>query len=136
MGYLSTCGLDTNLPFSVLHPSFHPLSPPLSSSTDSQKGQTVETLVEGFFIPLAYAFILLRVDGYPIVFWGHLYGTKGPHAEPAACDGKLGDLALARHLYAYGELNDYWDNPNCIGWVRRGQCGRCGGEAAFVRFFQ
>jgi len=99
---------------------------------DTQKGQTVETLVEGFFIPLAYAFILLRVDGYPIVFFGHLYGTKGPHAEPAACGGKLGDLALARHLYAYGELNDYNDDPNCIGWVRRGTWDKPDGCAVIM----
>lgn len=80
----------------------------------------METPVEDSFKPLAYALILLRVDGYPIVFYGDLYGTKGQHAELASCGGKLADLALARHLYAYGEQNDYFNEANCIGWVRRG----------------
>lgn len=29
-------------------------------------------------------------------------------------------MILARKLFAYGEQNDYHDQPNCIGWVRRG----------------
>lgn len=99
---------------------------------DTQLGQTVETPVEGFFKPLAYALILLRVDGYPIVFYGDLYGTKGPQSEPPSCGGRLGDLALARHLYAYGELNDYWDQPNCIGWVRRGTWDKPDGCAVIM----
>lgn len=99
---------------------------------DTQKGQTVETPVEGFFKPLAYALILLRVDGYPTVFYGDLYGTKGDNAEPASCGGKLADLTLARHLYSYGELNDYWDDPNCIGWVRRGTWDKPDGCAVIM----
>jgi len=45
---------------------------------------------------------------------------KGENPEPPSCGGKLADLVLARKLYAYGEQNDYFDEPNCIGWVRRG----------------
>ena len=87
---------------------------------DTQPGQTVATKIEGFFKPLAYALILLRNQGYPSVFYGDLYGTKGEHAEPPACNNQLADIILARKLYAYGTQEDYWDNPNCIGWVRRG----------------
>lgn len=108
------------------------LVPQCVQNHDTQPGQTVETPVEGFFKPLAYAFILLRVDGYPTVFYGDLYGTKGEHPEPASCGGKLGDLALARHLYSYGELNDYWDNPNVIGWVRRGTWDKPDGLAIIM----
>src|SRR6202044_1377600 len=70
---------------------------------DTQPGQTVETPIEPFFKPLAYALILLRQEGYPELFYGDLYGMKGEHPEPPSCKGKLPDLALARKLYAYGE---------------------------------
>ena len=86
---------------------------------DTQPGQTVATPIEGFFKPLAYSLILLRNNGYPSIFYGDLYGMKkGP--EPPACGGKLPDIILARKLYAYGHQEDYWDEPNCIGFVRRG----------------
>lgn len=87
---------------------------------DTQPGQTVETKIEGFFKPIAYSLILLRQEGYPCVFYGDLYGMKGKHEEPPACNGQLADIVLARKLYAYGDQEDYWDNPNCIGFVRRG----------------
>lgn len=93
---------------------------------DTQKGQTVETLIEGaltihsclvlladrrghsgcfagFFKPLAHALILLRVDGYPAIFYGDLFGTKGDNAEPPSCGGQLADIILARTLFSYGE---------------------------------
>jgi alpha-amylase len=87
---------------------------------DTQPGQTVETPIEGFFKPLAYSLILLRQEGYPQLFYGDLYGMKGKHPEPVACGGKLPDLTLVRKLYAYGDQEDYFDEPNCIGFVRRG----------------
>ncbi len=80
----------------------------------------METPMNGFFVPLAYALILLRADGYPCVFYGDLYGIQGEHASPPSCDGKLADLVLARKLYAYGKQDDYFDAPNCIAWARRG----------------
>ncbi|KAI9763076.1 MAG: hypothetical protein M1835_007943 [Candelina submexicana] len=87
---------------------------------DTQLGQTVETPINNFFIPLAYALILLRADGYPCVFYGDLYGIRGEHASSPSCGGKLPDLVLARQLYAYGVQADYFDSPTCIAWVRRG----------------
>ncbi|THX97898.1 putative alpha-amylase [Aureobasidium pullulans] len=99
---------------------------------DTQPGQTVETPVEGFFKPLAYSLILLRRDGYPSVFYGDLYGMKGDNPEPPSCGDKLADLVLARKLYAYGELNDYWNDANCIGWVRRGTHDRKDGCAVVM----
>lgn len=87
---------------------------------DTQLGQTVETPIEDWFKPLAYSIILLRQEGYPTIFYGDIYGTQGKFAEPPSCGGKLPDLCLARKLYAYGEQNDYFEEPNCIGWVRLG----------------
>ncbi|CAF9916950.1 MAG: hypothetical protein GOMPHAMPRED_001165 [Gomphillus americanus] len=99
---------------------------------DTQPGQTVATHIEGFFKPLAYALILLREQGYPCVFWGDLYGMQGERAEPPSCGGQLAHLILARHLYAYGQQEDYWDNPNCIGFVRRGTAEHHAGLACVM----
>ncbi|KAF2756824.1 thermostable alpha-amylase [Pseudovirgaria hyperparasitica] len=93
----------------------------LVTNHDTQLGQTVETPVTPFFKPLAYSLILLRQGGYPCVFYGDLYGTCGPKAEGPSCGRKLADLILARKLYAYGEQVDYFDQPSCVGWVRKGR---------------
>lgn len=30
---------------------------------------------------------------------------------------QLADFVRARKLFAYGEVRDYWDHPNCVGYV-------------------
>jgi alpha-amylase len=99
---------------------------------DTQPGQTMATRIEGFFKPLAYSLILLRREGYPCPFYGDLYGLAKPHEEPPSCGGKLADLVLARKLYAYGDQEDYWDDANCIGFVRRGTWDRPAGLACVM----
>ena len=102
----------------------------LVTNHDTQTGQTVETPVEGFFKPLAYALILLRQEGYPEVFYGDLYGTKFDPAEPPV--PHVADLVLARKLYAYGDQEDYFNEANCVGWVRRGTAEHPAGLAAVM----
>jgi alpha-amylase len=64
----------------------------------------------------AYALILLRATpAYPCVFYGDLYGIEGPKSRPPACGGKLPKLILARKLWAYGGMEEYLDDPLCIG---------------------
>ncbi|KAF2715316.1 glycoside hydrolase family 13 protein [Pleomassaria siparia CBS 279.74] len=87
---------------------------------DTQKGQVMESPISPSFTPLAYALILFREAGYPCVFYGDMYGICEPHAQRSTCGGKLADLILARKLYAYGEQEDYFLNPELVGWVRRG----------------
>ncbi|KAF1998441.1 glycoside hydrolase family 13 protein [Amniculicola lignicola CBS 123094] len=99
---------------------------------DTQPGQTVETHIEGFFKPLAYSLILLRQEGYPCPFYGDLYGMKGENPQPPSCGDKLADIILARKLYAYGDQEDYWDDPNCVGWVRRGTWDKGAGLACVM----
>jgi alpha-amylase len=99
---------------------------------DTQPGQTVATPIESFFKPLAYSLILLRNSGYPSIFYGDLYGIQGEHSEPPSCGDKLADLVLARHLYAYGDQEDYFEQANCIGWVRRGTWDRPNGVAVVL----
>lgn len=87
---------------------------------DTQPGQTMDPKVEGFFKLLAYALILLQDAGYPCLFYGDLYGISGDNPEPPSCGNKLPDMVLARKLYAYGQQDEYLDQPTCIGFVRRG----------------
>lgn len=104
----------------------------LVTNHDTQPGQTSYTPMLAELKPLWYAFILLRLEGYPCVFWGDLHGTHGPRAERPGClvdDGRGGmrsvlpDLMLARRLFAYGEQKDYWDAQSCIAFTRAGQEG-------------
>ncbi|NJJ39292.1 alpha-amylase [Paenibacillus apii] len=86
---------------------------------DSQPHESLESWVGDWFKLSAYALILLRRDGYPVVFYGDYYGIGGPTEIP----GKREDidrLLSARYHKAYGEQDDYFDHPNTIGWVRRG----------------
>ena len=56
-------------------------------------------------------------------FHGNIYGIKGGvegNWRGPSAGGKIPDMVRARKLYAYGELNDYWNYPNLVGWVRRG----------------
>lgn len=102
------------------------------TSHDTQPGQAVETPVAPYFKSLAYALMLLRREGTPCVFYGDLYGIQGPHAESAACDGKLPNLVLSRKLFAYGEQVDYFDSRTSIGWVRHGTWDRADGCAVIM----
>lgn len=94
-----------------------------------------------FFIPIAYALILLRRDaGLPCVFWADLYGSFGPEPgpdrssfrPPVAGGSVLPRLLLARRLYAYGGQADYFDAPECVGFARRGHRRRSGGAGCAV----
>jgi alpha-amylase len=104
----------------------------LVTSHDTQPGQAVETPIAPYFKPLAYAIMLLRCEGLPCVFWGDLYGIKGPHTSPAACEGKLPTLVLSRKLFAYGEQTDYLQSRTSIGWVRHGTWDRADGCAVIM----
>lgn len=102
------------------------------TSHDTQPGQTMATRVEPHFKALAYAIMLLRREGLPSVFYGDVYGTQGPHAEPPACEGKVPALVLCRKLYAYGKQTDYLESRSCIGWVRQGTWDRKDGCAVVM----
>ena len=86
---------------------------------DTQRGQALESTVEEWFKPAAYALILLRQDGLPCVFYGDYYGISGQYAQQDFKEVLDRLLAIRKDL-AYGEQNDYFDDANCIGWVRSG----------------
>ena len=87
---------------------------------DTQRGQALESTVEEWFKPAAYALILLREAGLPCVFYGDYYGISGEFAQESFQEvlDKLLDIRLN---LAYGEQNDYFDDANCIGWTRQGK---------------
>ena len=101
----------------------------LVENHDTQPLQALESIVEAWFKPLAYAIILLREQGYPCVFYADYYGA---HYTDQAPDGNvyeiwmdshrwiLDRLLFARKNFAYGPQYDYLDHFNTIGWTRLG----------------
>lgn len=85
---------------------------------DTEPGQALESFVDPWFKPLAYAVILLRAEGVPCVFYGDYYGIPSRDIGPV---GGLRRLLKIRQLYAYGEEADYFDDDNIVGFVRRGE---------------
>ncbi|MDF5726334.1 MAG: alpha-amylase [Rhizonema sp. PD37] len=113
----------------------------LVDNHDSQPLQALESVVEGWFKPLAYALILLRRDGYPCIFYADYYGAN---YKDSGTDGNEHEIWLdshqwlidkflhARQTYAYGDQYDYFDHPNTIGWTRIGDEEHPGGMAVVI----
>jgi len=108
---------------------------------DSQPLQALESSVDPWFKPIAYALILLRADGYPCVFepdyYGACYTDKGrdgaQHAVGLPSHRYLLDRFLwARHHYGYGEQLDWFDHFNRIGWTRLGDAEHPGAMAVVL----
>lgn len=86
---------------------------------DTQETQSLAAPVQPWFIPHAYALILLRKGGQPCVFWGDVYGTNGPQPRLPACGGRLLRLVKARQLFSHGSHRDYFsDDHECVAWSR------------------
>ncbi|TVQ08791.1 MAG: alpha-amylase [Leptolyngbya sp. DLM2.Bin27] len=113
----------------------------LVDNHDSQPLQSLESVVEPWFKPLAYALILLRQDGYPCIFYADYYGA---HYQDKGKDGGEYEIWLdshkwlidkflyARSTYAFGDQYDYFDHPNTIGWTRLGTEANPGGMAVVL----
>lgn len=106
----------------------HPnLAVTFASNHDTQPLQELESVVEKWFKPLAYALILLRKSGYPCVFAADYYGA---HYTDKGNDGQdyeiwmdshrhlIDGFLYARKTFSYGPEYDYLDHPTCIGWTR------------------
>lgn len=85
---------------------------------DTQPGQIVESWVEDWFKPLAYALILFRQDGYPCIFYGDYYGISHDDISPKKT--MLNKMMKIRKRFSYGAQHDYFDDYNVIGWTREG----------------
>jgi len=88
---------------------------------DYQFGRELNSHVQEWFKPLAYAFILLRDKGYPCVFFPDYYGShnKDGHQEQPSGREYLDLLLKLRKQFALGEERFYADR-NIAGWVRMG----------------
>ena len=84
---------------------------------DTQPNQSLESTVENWFKPVAYALILLREAGYPCVFFADLYGLPND-GIPAVVELPL--LLEIRRRFAFGRQVDYFDNHDLVAWVRKG----------------
>ncbi|KAK5166614.1 uncharacterized protein LTR77_008157 [Saxophila tyrrhenica] len=111
----------------------------LITNHDTQPGQALATPIDSRLKLLFYAFILLRKDGLPCLFWGDLFGTQGPlsespvgvsreafNVEGTARRSLLAELMMCRKLFAFGPQQDYWTSPSCIGWTRAGDSSHPG----------
>ncbi|TDL31868.1 alpha-amylase [Jeotgalibacillus sp. S-D1] len=100
----------------------HPaLAVTLVDNHDSQPGQSLESTVAPWFKPLAYAIIMTRDQGYPTLFYGDYYGTKGTtNREIPNLSSQLNPILTARKELAYGRQHDFLDHQDVIGWTREG----------------
>lgn len=122
----------------ALHPA---IAVTMVSNHDSQPLQSLESVVEAWFKPLAYAIILLRKDGYPCIFAADYYGA---HYKDVGKDGQQHEIWMVNHQwlidkflaarkqFAWGEQYDYIDHPSCIGWTRTGTEDNPGGLAVIM----
>jgi alpha-amylase len=99
------------------------------SNHDSQALQSLESVVEPWFKPLAYALIFLRREGYPCVFYTDYYGAEytdtGRDGNKHSISMPSHKILIDRFLYArkigtFGEQRDYFDHDNTIGWTFSG----------------
>ncbi|KHD46089.1 alpha-amylase [Streptococcus hongkongensis] len=87
---------------------------------DTQKGQSLQSAIEDWFKPIAYALIMLRQSGLPCLFYGDYYGIEGDGVFQPSFKNDIDRLAHLRKYFAYGQEVDYFDHANCIGWTRLG----------------
>ena len=103
------------------------LSVTFVANHDTQPLQALESTVDFWFKPLAYALILLREQGIPLIFYPGLYGAEykgekeGREIEINLVKVEaVEQFILVRKEIAYGNQVDYFDHANVIGWVRQG----------------
>ncbi len=96
---------------------------------DTQPNQALESTVQPWFKPVAYAIVLLREAGYPCVFFADLFGLPND-AIPAVAELPL--LMEVRRRFAYGTQHDYLDEADLAGWTREGDESRPGSGVAVV----
>src|SRR6185369_4530912 len=103
---------------------------------DTQPCQSLESPVEPWFKPHAYALILLRREGYPCLFWGDYFGSqyhdKGRDVTLYSHQFLIDKFLYARKAYGFGDQHDYFDHPNTIGWIRTGDSQHPGAMAVLM----
>jgi len=98
---------------------------------DYQFGREFNSHVQEWFKPLAYAFILLREQGYPCIFFPDYYGSHDKDNHKAQPSGReyIDLLLKIRKQFALGEERFYAHN-DIAGWIRMG--GTSGAKGAMA----
>ena len=118
----------------------------LVENHDTQPCQALESPVEDWFKPLAYAFILLRQEGYPNIFYADYYGAQYTSSDNRCSEAPGGratiqmtankslidKLLTARKTFGHGPQKDYLDHWDIIGWSRLGDAGHPGAMAVIM----
>ncbi|WED22984.1 alpha-amylase [Vibrio sp. JC009] len=108
----------------------------LVENHDTQELQSLASPVKDWFKPLAYAFILLREEGYPNIFYADYYGAeyhdKGQTIKMASHKWIIDKLLDARKNYAYGVQRSYMDHRDIVGWTRQGDNAHPEGLAVLI----
>lgn len=106
----------------------HDLAVTFVDNHDSQPMQALESTVEPWFKPLAYALVLLRRAGFPCVFRADYYGAtyteqrwgEEPVDVEMTAHRQFIDICLGlRRDLGDAEQVDAFHHSNVIGWVRR-----------------
>ncbi|MEO8878468.1 MAG: alpha-amylase [Polyangiaceae bacterium] len=90
---------------------------------DSQPGQALQSPIADWFKPVAYAFILLRKQGYPCVFYGDYFGNDGSRGDDqklVAHRTVIDSMLAARAKFLYGEQEEYFESATVVGWLVTG----------------
>jgi len=97
---------------------------------DTQPGQALESAVDPWFVPTAYAVILLRKEGYPCVFYGDYYGV--PEKNGPSFSKQIDIMMDIRRNRLYGTQNDYFDDSSVVGWSVEGSVEHPDGFAVLL----
>ena len=118
----------------------------LVENHDTQPCQALESPVKDWFKPLAYAFILLRQEGYPDIFYPDYYGAQYNSSDNRCREAPGGRAAVTitahkplidklldtRKKFAHGRQIDYLNHWDIIGWSRLGNAGHPGAMAVIM----
>ncbi len=96
---------------------------------DTQPSQSLQSWVEEWFKPAAYALILLRHEGTPCIFYGDYYGIVHDQINPVR---ELDTLISIRKAKLFGQRYDYLDDPDLIGWTYTGDFEHPGSGFAVI----
>ena len=118
----------------------------LVENHDTQPCQALESPVEDWFKPLAYAFILLRQEGYPNIFYADYYGAHYKSSDNKCGQAPGGESRIrmtshkflidkfleARKKFARGPQKNYLNHWDIIGWTRLGDPAHPGSMAVIM----
>lgn len=121
--FYKACNDNSNYNMADLHTTLSALKPDNAvtfvENHDTQKGQALQTVVTDWFKPLAYAYILLRDEGLPCVFYGDYYGIA--KYQTTSFRKPIDLMIKIRKNEMNGRRNDYFDHFDVASWTFEGQ---------------